>query len=291
MMSRYQIFTDATADPIPELKAGLLPVEIIPMQIEIGGTEYLYGTSDGITARRFYQLQREGNFASTSQITPMAYFQYFEPWLTQGTDILYLCFSSGMSGTFQSAMLAAEELQQKYPERKIICIDTLCASGGEGFLVHETVQMQAKGLDISSLAEWIMKYRLQVCHYFTVDTFTHLKHGGRVSAATAAMGTALHIKPLLHVNNEGKLESIGKSHGRKKAISGLLNRIEQGWMPELGKFVLIAHADAQEDAKILESYIKERFPDTSICIGEVGPIIGAHTGPGMLSLFYWGNNR
>ena len=140
-MAEYRIFTDATADLSPELKEGLPPIEVIPMQVEIGGNEYTYGSPEGITAQEFYRLQREGNFASTSQINPTVYFQHFEPWLRQGTDILYLCFSSGLSGTYQSASLAIEELKAEYPERQIICIDTLGASVGEGFLVREAARM------------------------------------------------------------------------------------------------------------------------------------------------------
>ena len=156
-MGKYQIFTDATADLSPELLKGLPSVEIIPMQIEIGGTEYNFGTPDGITPQEFYGLQRKGSFATTSQINPTIYFRCFEPWLRQGTDILYLCFSSGLSGTYQSAMLAVEELQQEYPERELICIDTLGASAGEGFLVREAAKMQANGLTMEELAEWIMR--------------------------------------------------------------------------------------------------------------------------------------
>ena len=290
-MAEFQIFTDATADLSPTLLAGLPSVEIIPMQVEIGGTEYTYGSPDGITATEFYRLQRAGNFATTSQINPTVYFQYFEPCLRQGVDVLYLCFSSGLSGTYQSAMLAAEELQQEYPERKIICVDTLGASAGEGFLVREAAKMQGNGLTIEELAEWVTKRRLQVCHWFTVDTFTHLKHGGRVSAAAAAMGTALQIKPLLHVDDNGKLQVMEKSRGRKKATAAQLARMERGWMPELGKSVLIAHSDDPEAAKMLQGRIMERFPDAEIQITYIGPVIGAHTGPGTVALFYWGNNR
>lgn len=291
MMGNYQIFTDATADLSPALLAGLPSVEIIPMQVEIGGTEYTYGTPEGISAKEFYQLQRVGNFATTSQINPTVYFQSFEPWLRRGTDILYFCFSSGLSGTYQSAILAIEELQQEYPERRIICIDTLGAAAGEGFLVREAAKKQMAGLTIDELAAWVMKNRLQVCHWFTVDTFTHLKHGGRVSATAAAMGTALQIKPLLHVDEQGKLQAVEKPRGRKKAIGAQLARMEQGWTPELGKLVLIGHADDPEAAAILKGRVLDKFPDAEIQVVDIGPIIGAHTGPGALTLFYWGNNR
>ena len=178
-MDSYRIFTDATADLSAELLAGLPPVEVIPMQVEIGGKEYTYGSPGGITPREFYRMQREGNFASTTQINPGVYLRYFEPWLRAGTDILYLCFSSGLSGTFQTAEMAVEELRAEYPERKIVCIDTLCASIGEGLIVREAAKMQAQGLTLDELAAWVTARRLHVCHWFTVDTLTHLKHGGR----------------------------------------------------------------------------------------------------------------
>ena len=290
-MDGYQIFTDATSDLAPELTAGLPSVEMIPMNVEIGGTEYSYGSPEGITAKELYRLQRAGNFATTSQINPTIYFKHFEPCLRQGTDILYLCFSSGLSGTYQSAFLAVEELQQEYPERRIICIDTLAAAVGEGFLVREAAKKQREGLSIDELASWVMEHRLEVCHWFTVDTFTHLKHGGRVSGAAAAMGTALQIKPLLHVDSEGKLQAVEKPRGRKKAVTTQIARMEQGWKPELGKSILIGHADDPEAADMLKERLLEQFPDSEICIAYIGPIIGAHTGPGALALIYWGNNR
>lgn len=290
-MEHYQIFTDATADLTSKLKAGLPYIHIISMDVEIGGTVYCYGTPDGITATEFYRLQQEGNFAKTSQINPETYFRCFEPYLHRGIDVLYLCFSTGLSGTFQSAMLAVEELQKQYPERKIICIDTLCASVGEGFLVREAARMQAEGLTIEELADWVMRRRLKVCHWFTVDTFTHLKHGGRISSSAAFIGTALNIKPLLHVDEQGRLQAIEKIRGRKKAIATQATRMEQGWEPALGKTVLIGHADDLDAAEILKERVEELFPNAEVQIAEIGPIIGAHVGPGTLALIYWGNNR
>lgn len=203
-------------------------VKIIPMQVEIGGTEYTYAPDGTISVKEFYQLQRNGEFATTSQINPMVYFEYFKPCLHQGKDIVYLCFSSEMSSTIQSVNLCIEELKKEYPERKIVCIDTLCASVGEGFLVHEAAKKQADGLGIDELVDWVLEHRLKVCHWFTVDTFDHLRHGGRVSSAAAAVGTALHIKPMLHVDERGCLQVKEKPRGRKKAISAQLAKMEQG---------------------------------------------------------------
>ncbi len=290
-MDDYQIFTDATADLSGDFMKGLPPVEIIPMKVEIGGQEYTYGLFGNIAVKDFYALQREGNFAVTSQINPTVYNGYFEPCLAQGKDILYLCFSSGMSGTIQTAQMCVRELQNRYPQRKIICIDTLCASVGEGFLVREASRKQAEGFTLDALARWVEVYRLKVCHWFTVDVFEHLRHGGRVSAASAAMGTVLHIKPLLHVDEQGKLAVMEKPRGRKKAVNMQLKRMEQGWMPEMGKSVLIGHGDCPEDARKLHQAVSMRFPEAEIYVADIGPVIGAHTGPGMLALIYWGNTR
>lgn len=290
-MAGYQIFTDATADLNEKMMQGLPTVEIIPMQVEICGREYTYGPGGDITPEAFYSLQREGNFAGTSQINPAVYFQYFEPCLKAGKDILYLCFSSGMSGTIQSAKICIEELRQEYPERKLFCVDSLCASVGEGFLVRETARKQAEGYSLDELAGWIAEYRLQVCHWFTVDIFEHLRHGGRVSATSATVGSILNIKPLLHVNEWGKLAVMEKPRGRRRAISAMISRMENGWKPELGKMVLIGHGDCLEGAELLRQEVEKRFPDAEIYTAEIGPVIGAHTGPGMLAVIYWGKNR
>ena len=222
-MAAYRIFTDATADMPGFSTAGLPPVVTIPMQVEVNGQEFIYGPDGDLSVNMFYQMQRSGKFAHTTQVSPSVYFEYFTPYLCQGIDILYLCFSSGMSGTFQSANLCMEELKHEYPERTILCIDTLCASVGEGFLVWEAARKQAEGASLSELAAWVSEHRLQVCHWFTVDTFEHLRHGGRVSSAAAVMGTALQIKPLLYVDEQGCLQVKQKLRGRKKAIAEQLS--------------------------------------------------------------------
>lgn len=290
-MAPYQIFTDATADCIPQWLESLPPVGIVPMQVEIGGQEYTYGPDGTISAQRFYDLQKAGNYASTSQITPIQYFRSFEPALRAGNDILYLCFSSGMSGTFQSAQVCAEELREEYPDRQIVCLDTRCASAGEGFLVCEAAQRQAGGYTIEELSEWVIQHRLKVCHWFTVDVFDHLRRGGRVSAGTAVLGTALQIKPLLHVNQNGELAVVEKPRGRKQAIKAQLAKMEQGWLPEMGRTVVVGHGACPDGAQALQEAVQERFPEAKVLTADIGPIIGAHTGPGMLALIYWGNTR
>lgn len=287
----YRIFTDATADLTLEMLKGLPKVEIIPMQVEIDGQQYSYGPYGNLPVHVFYELQRQGHFATTSQINPRTYHYYFDRALKQGMDVLYLGFSSGMSGCMQSAQICAEELKIIYPNRKIICIDTLCASVGEGFLVLEAAQRQAEGMELEELAAWVSGNRLKICHWFTVDVFDHLKHGGRVSAASAAMGTMLGIKPVLHVNAEGKLDVAEKPRGQRKAMAAQLSRMEFGWKPDICQRIIIGHGDDPVRADLLAAEVAKRNPDAQIQMTYIGPVIGAHTGPGMLALIYWGNNR
>ena len=287
----YQIITDATADLNEELLAGLPEVQIIPMHVEVGGKEYLFGPGGNIDCDEFYGYLRSGQFASTSQINPEVYREHFEAILKQGKDVLYLCFSSGLSGTIQSAKIAISELQEEYPHRTILCLDTLCAAVGEGLFVMEAARKQAQGMDIHTLYSWLEAHRLNLCHWVTVDTFDHLKHGGRVSATSAAMGTILGIKPLIHVDENGKLVAVGKPRGKKKALEALLSSMEKGWLPEISRQVIIGHGDSLEIAVELRSMVAARFPDAEIHIAPIGPVIGAHTGPGVMTVFFWGKNH
>ena len=291
MSMTYQIITDATADLNGELLAGLPEVKIIPMNVQVNGREYLFGPGGNIECDEFYSYLRNGLFASTSQINPSTYREYFESVLKEDKDVLYLCFSSGMSKTIQSANMAIEELKEEYPDRKILCLDTLCAAVGEGLFVMEAARKQAQGMDIHSLYNWLEEHRLNLCHWVTVDTFDHLKHGGRVSATSAAMGTLLGIKPLIHVDENGKLVAMGKPRGKKKALEALLSNMEKGWMPEISKQVIIGHGDSLEVARELRDMIAVRFPEAEIYIAPIGPVIGAHAGPGVMTVFFWGNNH
>lgn len=287
----YQIFTDATADYPPACLSGLPTVKVIPMDVEIDDHAYTYGPGGTISVQDFYARQRAGSYASTSQITPHSYFQQFEPVLRAGMDILYLCFSSGMSGTFQTSLLCVKELREDYPERKIFCIDTLCASIGEGLLVWEAAQKQKEGYSLEQLVQWITAHRLDVCHWFTVDVFNHLRHGGRVSSTTAMFGTALQIKPLLHLDDSGKLTVLEKPRGRHQAIQSFVARMEKSWVPVPSNRVIIGHGDCPDVAQLLETAVQRNFPDAVIQIAPIGPIIGAHTGPGMLAISHWGTGR
>lgn len=287
----YRIFTDATADLTLEMLQDLPKVEVIPMQVNINDQQYTCGPYGDLPVPVFYNLQRQKHFASTVQINPQTYCDCFARALGQGLDVLYLGFSSGMSGCIQSANMAIAELRDAYPERKILCIDTLCASVGEGFLVMEAAARQADGVGIDELEQWVLDQRLHVCHWFTVDTFDHLKHGGRVSAASAAVGTMLGIKPMLHVDNDGKLAVVEKPRGSKKAMAAQLSRMESGWRPNWGRRVIIAHGDDAEKAALLKDELTRKFPTAQVQLAYIGPVIGAHTGPGMLAVIYWGTNR
>ena len=287
----YKLFSDVTADVSEELMRGMPEVELVPMQVELGGENYTYGPGGDLTVEHFYTEQRAGKFASTSQINPMVYRECFEKTLKAGEDILYLCFSSGLSSTLQSANLCAQELREEYPERKLIVVDTLCAAVGEAMLVREAARKQQEGLTIEELAAWVEENRLKICHWFTVDSFDHLKHGGRVSAAAAAVGTMLQIKPLLHVDEEGKLRVAEKPRGRKQAIRTQVAHMKEGWTPEMGNLVVIGHGDCPDDVEQLRQAVLKEFPDADIRVAYIGPVIGAHTGPGMLALIYWGANR
>lgn len=287
----YQIFTDATADLNNDLLSGLPNVVIIPMEVLVGSGVYTYGPKGNLDTSQFYKMLREGEFSSTSQITPETYRAYFVPYLEKGYDILYMGFSSGLSGTMNSAYICARELEEEFPDRKIICVDTLCASVGEGLLVREAAKRQAEGMDIEDVAMWAAGNCLSVCHWVSVDNFEHLKHGGRVSNVTAIAGSVLNIKPLLHVDEEGKLKVVEKPRGHKQALKAKLLRMKEEWNPEKGNLVIIGHGDCPDRAKEYKERILEQHPDAEVHIAEVGPVIGSHTGPGIIVVVYWGNNR
>lgn len=287
----YRIFTDATADLTPEMMAGLPNIEILPMEIGLGGRTYTYGPGGDISVEEFYAAQRAGQFAATTQIRPAVYLDAFGRCLHAGMDVLYLCFSSGMSGTYQTACLCAETLQQICPNGRVVCVDTLCASVGEGFLVQEAARRQAEGFGLDELAGWVKACRLQVCHWFTVDTFEHLRHGGRVSGTAAVMGTMLQIKPMLQVSRQGALEVIEKPRGSRHAMEALLRRMENGWDRQMEPSVVIGHGDCPDRAAQLRAMVEQRFPEAQISVAPIGPVIGAHTGPGMLAIVHFGAER
>lgn len=290
-MQRYQLITDATADLSVELiESG--SIDVIPMEVIIEGEAFTFAPIGGnIAGEDVYDALRAGKSVCTTQVNPTVYETYFEQYLRRGIDVLYICFSSGLSGMVSAATSSMALLRERYPERKLICIDSLCASAGEGFLVHAAAQMQQQGMPIDELANWLLLNRLRVCHWFTVADLKQLQRGGRLSATAAMLGTMLNVKPVLHVDDDGCLINVAKARGRKKALVALAERMDVTWTPELGKTVFIAHADALEDAQYLQMRILREHSDAEISILPLGHVIGAHTGPGVIALFFWGASR
>ena len=289
-MSDYQIITDATADLSAEW-ADRIGVAVIPMDVELDGSPYLFGPGGDITGSEFFTAMRQGKLGSTSQISPARYEAAFERYLSQGLDILYICFSSGLSGTIQAARICMDELRERYPERKLLCVDSLSASAGEGFLVTGAAEQKQAGLDIEALAAWVEANRLHVCHWFTVEDLKFLHRGGRVSAATAVVGSALQIKPVMHCDKEGHLTTTGKVRGRQPSLLALLDHADQSWPPGRGRKVFICHGDCLADAQFMAQEFQRRRPEAEITLFHMGPIIGAHCGPGVIAIFTWGTQR
>ena len=291
MHRTYQIITDATADMVPEMLVGLPEVQVIPMGVTLGEKAYTYGPGGDITVEEFYAAQRDGKFATTSQINPTVYLEHFEACLQKGEDVLYLCLTSGVSGTFQTASLCAAELQEKYPEGKVICIDSLCASVGEGFLVREAARKQKEGLTLDELVQWVNDHRQKVCHWFTVDDLMYLKRGGRISAATALVGTMLKVKPVLHVDNDGHLINMFKVRGRKASLEAIANKLGELGGNYDNSTVFICHGDCIEDAKYVENILKTKYGVKEVLINYTGAVIGSHSGPGTMAVFFLGEHR
>ena len=287
----YQIITDATADYSVEMLDGLPALEVIPMDVNVGDDSYKYGPGGNLKIEDFYAMLRSGKFASTSAINPYTYTEEFEKYLSKGIDVVYLCFTPGLSGCYRNALLAKNELADKYPERRLVVIDSAAASIGLGLLVEQALEKQKEGYSLQELTDWVEARKLNVAHWFTVDEFEHLKRGGRVSAAVAVVGTALQIKPLLTVNREGKLEVKEKARGRKHAMEAQMRHMRQSYAKELGNYVLIGHGDDLERAQQLGELVKSEFPETDIHYSYIGPVIGSHTGPGMIAFTFWGNDR
>ena len=291
-MNPYVIMTDTTAD-LPESYIQEHQLAILSLSYTIEGTTY--DRENPLDVREFYAKMRAGSMPTTSQVNPEQAKEAFKACLDQGNDVLYIAFSSGLSGTCGSGMVAAEEIREsgEYPDRKLIVIDSLSASLGEGLLVHKAVQLKEAGKSMEEVADWVEKNKLHLCHNFTVDDLFHLHRGGRVSKATAVLGTMINIKPVLHVDDEGHLIAIGKVRGRKKSLAALVDRMAdqiKGYEDENSE-VFISHGDCQEDAEYVQKLVQERFGVDKFIINHVGPTIGAHSGPGTVALFFMGNPR
>ncbi|HBA50095.1 MAG TPA: fatty acid-binding protein DegV [Lachnospiraceae bacterium] len=289
----FKIITDSTADLpkeyLQEHDLGCMPVSYI-----LDGVTY--GRDKELDWKMFYKMMREeGKMPTTSQINPAEAKEYFESYMKKDREILYLAFSSGLSGTCGNIRMAADEIMEEHSDVKIIVVDSLGASMGEGLFVHKAVKMRDAGKSMEETAEWLEKHVLNFTHVFTVDDLFHLYRGGRVSRTAAVLGTMISIKPKLHVDNEGHLILIGKVRGRKKSLSALVDYMEEkmgSWADEnRDDYVFISHGDVLEDAEYVRDLIRERFGFRNFMINHIGPTIGAHSGPGTIALFFMGESR
>ena len=287
-MCNYQIITDSACD-LPLQMREEMNVKMSSLTLLFRGQEL--ADSVGEDTQQMYHALREGEVASTSAVNPDGWASVMEPVLQQGQDVLVLAFSSGLSTTYQSAVIAADELAEKYPQRSIRVVDTRCASLGQGLLVWYACQKRDEGLSLDELAVWAEDAKMHLCHWFTVDDLMYLKRGGRVSAATALVGTVLGIKPVLHLDDAGHLISRSKVRGRKAAIAALAEQLGQLGLPGENKTVYICHGDCLEDARQLEKLVREKYGVEKVFIGYTGAVIGSHSGPGTLALFFLGKHR
>ena len=291
MSKEYVIMTDSSCD-LPQELADQLGLEVLPLEVMADGKNYrnwLDGREIGF--KEFYKLAREGKELKTSAVNTAAFEEKMEKLLKEGKDILYIGFSSGLSTTYNSGEAAARELREKYHDRKIYTVDTLAASLGQGMIIYYAAKKKEAGATIEEVRDFVENEKLHMCHWFTVDDLNYLKRGGRISAATAAVGTMLSIKPVMHMDNEGHLVAVGKARGRKAALCQLLDTMgELGEVLE-GQTTFICHSDCMDDAQYVASQMKERFGVAQVNINWIGPVIGAHTGPGTIGIFFWGSER
>lgn len=290
-MSDYVIVTDSTTDITPKMIKEI-GVQVLPLKFTIDGKTYEDIPDGGQMENKvFYGKLRSGSMSTTTQVNSEEFIAVFEPILKEGKDILYIGFSSGLSGTYQSALMAKEELKEKYPNQKIVTFDSLCASMGEGLLVYLAAGLKKNGKDIDYVYDWLKVNHLNLCHWFTVDDLHHLKRGGRVSAAAAVVGTMLGIKPVLHVDNEGHLIPVSKVRGRRQSLDALVKRMEETAMNPAEQTVFISHGDCLEDAQYVADQVKLKMKVKNISMNLIGPVIGAHSGPGTVALFFLGTER
>lgn len=284
----YVVTVNSTVD-VPKEWLAERGVPVFPLKYTIDGETY--HDMEGLTGKEFFAKLREGKMAVTSQINPEEAREALEPFLKEGKDVLHLAFSSALSGTCNSMRLAAEELKEEYPEAKIIVIDTLCACMGEALLLYYVLKQKAAGKSIEEAARWAEENKLHVCHNVTVDDLFHLHRGGRVSKATAVLGSMVKIKPMIHMDDNGALQVIGKERGRKKALNKIVEMAverSEGWDNEI---VMITHGDCLEDAEYVAGLIRQKMGVDNILINNIGTVIGSHTGPGVVATFCMGNKR
>ncbi|BBF45357.1 DegV family protein [Lachnospiraceae bacterium KM106-2] len=291
MNNNYVVVTDATVD-LPDRIVNELDIKVIPMAFELDGKTYThYPDERELSIESFYNKLKEGSTSTSSQIAPIIYQEFFEDILSNGQDLIYLCFTSGMSGTYQSSCMILEDLKDSYPDRKIFCVDTLSASIGEGMFVYNAALLKNEGYSIEELNDWAINHVHNARHWFTVKDLFHLKRGGRISGVEALVGTALKIRPVLSIDEEGKLTVVSKVRGSKKELEFLISKLEEEGTDLANQTVIIGHGDDLGQAQELERLIREKNLVKDIIITKIGPIIGTHTGPGMLALTFMGEKK
>ena len=290
-MSDFVILTDSSADLSADW-AAQMDIQVLPLSFTIQDRTYQnWPDNRDMDPKVFYQMLRDGAMGTTSALNVAQYMDALDPVLQEGRDVLILAFSSGLSATYSSSVIAAEALRERYPARKIYTVDTLCASLGQGMLVYLAAQERAKGKDIETVRDWVDENKLRICHEVTVDDLSTLKRGGRISATTAVVGSMLQIKPIIHVDNEGHLINIAKSRGRHASMKALVDRMAERVVDPASQTIFISHGDCLEEAEAVGEMVKERFGVAEVRYNFVGPVIGAHTGPGVIALFYMGKER
>lgn len=281
----YTVFTDTSAN-LPTRMVNELAVSIVPFSYYVDGEERSCLDTDAFNGDKYYAAIKSGVRATTSQVPPQRYIEYFEPVLSAGQDILYVCMSSGISGSCDSARIAAEDLKEHFPQRRVMIVDTLSASLGEGLVVLRAAELRDKGVSLERAYEELCAFSRRICQIFTVDDLMHLRRGGRLSNLSAVVGTVLHIKPLLLGNEEGKIIAIAKLRGRKRSIEALAEKFEQLAVAPETQLACIAQAGCREDAEYLAQLLRDKCHPRDVLIVEYEPMTGAHVGPGALALFF-----
>lgn len=290
-MSDYVILTDSSCDLPPRL-AEELGISVLPLRVNLDGREFRnYLDEREIASHTFYEALRNGGNASTAAVNPSEFVEFMAPILEAGKDILYIGFATALSSTCQNGAVAAEELSARYPGREILVIDSKCASMGQGLLVYLTGLKAREGASLTEARDYAQATAPRIAHWFTVDDLFFLKRGGRVNAATAAVGTLLNIKPVLHVDDEGRLINMSKARGRRAAIKAIYDKCAQTGDDVAHQHVFISHGDCPEDAEYLRDLIVENLHPLDITVSPIGPVIGAHSGPNTLAVFFLGDQR
>lgn len=287
-MNEFVIVSDSTVDlPKEYLQAKQVP--IISLSYIMDGVTY--EEMDGLSHKEFFEKLRTGSLPTTSQINPEQAREALEPLVKEGKDILYIGFSSGLSGSYNSVRMAAEDLKEEYPDINIITIDSLCACMGEGLLLYKALELKERGMSMKEIVEWVEANKLHICHNVTVDDLNHLHRGGRISRTTAVVGSMIKIKPIIHMSDEGKLVVIGKERGRKKSLISIVDRMEKQMQGYDNDIVMITHGDCIEDAEFVKKQVEERFGIHNVMINGIGSVIGSHTGAGVVAVFFMGDKR